>query len=36
MRQFGATDGLGSIALSVPAADRLYTPVGPDVAVWCR
>ncbi|HVV51282.1 MAG TPA: hypothetical protein VHO06_16555 [Polyangia bacterium] len=24
------------IALSVPTGDRLYTPVGPDVAVWCR
>jgi hypothetical protein len=35
-RQFGATIGTEPIAVSTPAGDRLYTPQGSDVAVWCR
>jgi WD40 repeat protein len=36
LRQFGATIGTEPIAVSVPSGARLYTPQGPDVAVWCR
>ena len=36
LRQFGAMDGTESIAISTPSGARLYTPQGPDVAVWCR
>jgi WD40 repeat protein len=36
LRQFGATPGTESIAISTPAGDRLFTPQGSDVAVWCR
>ena len=36
LRQFGAMNGTESIAISTPAGDRLYTPQGSDVAVWCR
>jgi hypothetical protein len=36
LRQLGATIGTQSIAISAPAGAQLYTPVGNDVAVWCR
>jgi hypothetical protein len=36
LRQFGATAGTEPIAVSTPAGDRLFTPQGSDVAVWCR
>jgi len=36
LRQFGAMNGTESIAISTPSGARLYTPQGPDVAVWCR
>ncbi|HEY6476579.1 MAG TPA: hypothetical protein VI456_08335 [Polyangia bacterium] len=36
LRQFGAMNGTESIAISSPSGARLYTPQGPDVAVWCR
>jgi hypothetical protein len=36
LRQFPATIGTEPIAISAPSGDRLYTPQGPDVAVWCR
>jgi WD40 repeat protein len=36
LRQFGATIGTEPIAISAPSGDRLYTPQGADVAVWCR
>jgi WD40 repeat protein len=36
LRVFGANFEPRAIALSSPAADRLYTPAGPAVAVWCR
>ena len=35
-RQFGAMNGTESIAISTPSGERLYTPQGSDVAVWCR
>jgi WD40 repeat protein len=36
LRQFGATIGAEPIAVSTPAGDRLFTPQGSDIAVWCR
>ena len=36
LRQFGATIGTQPSAISSPSGARLYTPQGPDVAVWCR
>jgi WD40 repeat protein len=36
LRQFGATVGVEPIAISTPGGERLYTPEGPDIAVWCR
>ena len=36
LRQFGATIGVEPLAISSPGGERLYTPEGPDVAVWCR
>jgi WD40 repeat protein len=36
LRQFGATIGTEPLAISAPAGDRLFTPAGNDVAVWCR
>jgi WD40 repeat protein len=36
LRQFGAMIGTGPIAISSPSGAQLYTPQGPDVAVWCR
>jgi WD40 repeat protein len=36
LRQFGATVDVEPIAISSPGGERLYTPEGPDVAVWCR
>jgi hypothetical protein len=36
LRQFGAMNGTEPIAVSVPTGDRLFTPQGNDVAVWCR
>jgi hypothetical protein len=36
LRQFGATIGVEPLAISRPSGDRLYTPLGPDVAVLCR
>lgn len=36
LRQFPATIGTEPIAISAPSGDRLYTPQGADVAVWCR
>ena len=36
LRQFGAMNGTEAIAISIPAGAQLFTPQGPDVAVWCR
>jgi hypothetical protein len=36
LRQFGAIIGTEPSAISTPSGDRLYTPAGNDVAVWCR
>jgi WD40 repeat protein len=36
LRQFGATVGTPPIAISTPAGAKLYTPVGNDIAAWCR
>jgi WD40 repeat protein len=36
LRQFGAIPGTEPIAISTAAGDRLFTPQGSDVAVWCR
>jgi hypothetical protein len=36
LRQFGARIGGQPIALSSPGGDRLFTPEGPGIAVWCR
>jgi hypothetical protein len=36
LRVFGATMQPRPVALSRPAADKLYTSEGSDVAVWCR
>jgi hypothetical protein len=36
LRLFGATVDVEPIAISSPGGERLYTPEGPDVAVWCR
>jgi WD40 repeat protein len=35
LRQFGAAYS-NAIAISSPSGAQLFTPVGPDVAVWCR
>ncbi|HVV51283.1 MAG TPA: hypothetical protein VHO06_16560, partial [Polyangia bacterium] len=37
LRQFGALQAIDvASAISVPSGATLYTPQGPDVAVWCR
>lgn len=36
LRQFGATIGVEPMAISSPTGERLYTPEGSDIAVWCR
>ena len=36
LRLFGAARSPRAIAIAAPAGARLYTPEGPNVAVWCR
>lgn len=35
-RVFGAQPQAGQLAVSNPAGDKLYTPAGADIAVWCH